>query len=137
MPNEQNLIPFNERTESEQRELARNGGIASGAARRRKRSLKQAADYFLSLPVTDRRRAKKLERRQVEPEDIDNQMAMISGLWEAACEGDARAAKVLVDVLGDDARQDSAGAATGQSLLAAIEAAAEEDIDTDAVSETE
>lgn len=137
MPNEQNLIPFNERTESEQRELARNGGIASGAARRRKRSLKQAADYFLSLPVTDRRRAKKLERRQVDPEDIDNQMAMISGLWEAACEGDARAARVLVDVLGDDARQDSAGAATGQSLLAAIEAAAEEDIDADAVSETE
>lgn len=137
MPNEQNLIPFSERSESEVREIARRGGIASGASRRRKKSLKQAADYFLSLPVTDRRRAKKLERRQVNPEDIDNQMAMISGLWEAACEGDARAARVLVDVLGDDARQDSVEGASGQSLLAAIEAAAEEDIDEDAVSETE
>lgn len=36
MSNE-NLIPFNERTEEEQRELARMGGIASGEARRRKR----------------------------------------------------------------------------------------------------
>ncbi len=137
MPNEQNLITFSERSESEAREMGRKGGIASGVSRRRKKSLKQAADYFLSLPVTDRRHAKKLERRQVEAEDIDNQMAMISGLWEAACAGDARAAKVLIDVLGDDARQDSAGSESGQSLLAAIEAAAEEDIDADAVSETE
>ena len=40
MANEQNLIPFDERTESEQREIATAGGIASGAARRRKRALK-------------------------------------------------------------------------------------------------
>ena len=50
MSNEKNLIPFNERTESEQREIAQKGGIASGAARRRKRSMRQAADYYLSLP---------------------------------------------------------------------------------------
>ena len=45
MANEENLIPFNERTESEQRQIAQKGGIASGAARRRKRSMKEAADY--------------------------------------------------------------------------------------------
>mgnify|MGYP000039627888 CR=1 FL=1 len=56
MANEENLIPFNERTESEQRQIAQKGGIASGAARRRKRSMKEAADYYLSLPETDRRR---------------------------------------------------------------------------------
>lgn len=32
--NNENLIPFNQRTESEQREIAQNGGIASGEARR-------------------------------------------------------------------------------------------------------
>ena len=56
MSNEKNLIPFNKRTESEQREIAQQGGIASGRARRRKRSMKEAADYYLSLPETDRRR---------------------------------------------------------------------------------
>ena len=51
MPNEKNLIPFNQRTESEAREYGRAGGIASGASRRRKRSLKEAADIYLS-PVS-------------------------------------------------------------------------------------
>lgn len=102
MPNEKNLVPISERTTSEQREIQKKGGIASGAARRRKRSLKEAADLYLSLPVTDRRRANKLLRRQVDPEDIDNQMAMIVGLHEAASNGDARAASVLVKLLGEE-----------------------------------
>lgn len=106
MANDQNLIPFNERTESEQREIATAGGIASGAARRRKRALKDAADLFLSLPVSDKRVRNKLERKGVDPEDIDNQMAMICGLHAQASLGDARAAKVLVDILGEQSRED-------------------------------
>lgn len=102
MPNEKNLVPISERPTSEQREIQKKGGIASGAARRRKRSLKEAADLYLSLPVTDRRRANKLLRRQVDPEDIDNQMAMIAGLTDAATDGDARAAAVLVKLLGEE-----------------------------------
>lgn len=102
MANEKNLVPFDRRTESEQREIAKKGGQASGAARRRKKSLKEAADLYLSLPVTDKRRTNKLKRRQLDPEDIDNQMAMVVGLVEAASCGDARAAKVVMDMLGDD-----------------------------------
>lgn len=102
--NEQNLIPFSERTESEQRDIRSAGGVASGAARRRKRSLKEAADYFLSLPVTDQRRWNKISRAGVAPEDIDNQMAMIIGLTMAATAGDARAAQVVIDLLGEDSK---------------------------------
>lgn len=101
MSNEANLIPMDQRSEDEVRELGRRGGIASGAVRRRKRSLREAADLYLSLPVTDRRRVNKLLRRAVNPEDIDNQMAMIAGLTDAATEGDARAATVLVKLLGE------------------------------------
>lgn len=107
MANERNIIPNSERTPEERREIARAGGIASGAARRRKRSLKQAADLYLSLPVTDRRVWNKIARDGVEPEDIDNQMAMIVGLTEAAVQGDARCAKVLVDLLGDSTGEES------------------------------
>ena len=102
MPNEQNLIPMDQRSQSEARELGREGGKASGAARRRKRSLKEAADLYLSLPVTDCRRWDKIAKMNVDPEDIDNQMAMIIGLTMAATAGDARAAKVIVDLLGDN-----------------------------------
>lgn len=80
------------------------GGTASGAARRRKRSLKEAADVFLSLPVSDKRRWNKISRAGVDPEDIDNQMAMIIGLTMAATAGDARAAKVIVELLGEDGK---------------------------------
>lgn len=99
--NEKNLIPFDERTESEQREIARQGGVASGKARRRKRSMKEAADLYLSLPVSDKRRWNKIARKYVDPEDIDNQMAMIVGLTEAATAGNAQAASVLIQLLNE------------------------------------
>lgn len=98
----EDLIPLNQRTKDEQKRIATAGGIASGVARRRKRSLKEAADLYLSLPVSDQRRWNKLARKMVDPEDIDNQMAMIIGLTEAATRGDARAAAVIVKLLGEE-----------------------------------
>ena len=108
MPNEKNLIPMDQRSKSEARELGRNGGIASGISRRRKRSLKEAADLYLSLPVSDRKMWNKISRRGVDPEDIDNKMAMIIGLTMAATAGNAKAAKVIVDLLGEDAHSEEA-----------------------------
>ncbi len=106
----ENLIPMSARTADEARELARKGGIASGESRRRKRSLKEAADLYLSLPVSDRRRWNKLSRKLVDPEDIDNQMAMIIGLTEAATAGDARAAAVIVKLVGEEVPKEDADA---------------------------
>lgn len=101
MANERNLIPFDERTESEQREIAQKGGIASGAARRRKKSLREAADLYLSLPLRDKRKLNAMLRDGVDPEDADNQMAIIVGLSKQAMAGDSKAAKVLFDLLDD------------------------------------
>ena len=108
MPNEKNLIPMDQRSKSEARDLGQKGGIASGISRRRKRSLKEATDLYLSLPVSDRKMWNKISRRGVDPEDIDNQMAMIIGLTIAATAGDAKAAKVIVDLLGEDAHSEEA-----------------------------
>lgn len=109
MANEKNLIPMDQRSQSEARELGREGGKASGAARRRKRSLKEAADLYLSLPVSDRRTWNKIAKRGVDPEDIDNQMAMIIGLTMAATAGNAKAAKVIIDLIGEEDSQGEAG----------------------------
>lgn len=109
MPNEENLIPMDQRSESEVRDLGQKGGKASGTARRRKRSLKEAADIYLSLPVSDKRRWNAIARKGVAPEDADNQMAMIIGLTEAATQGDAKAAELIVDLIGDVAGVDDAG----------------------------
>ncbi len=45
--NEENLIPMNERSESEVRELGRKGGIKSGEARREKKLFKEAIEKKL------------------------------------------------------------------------------------------
>lgn len=102
----EDLISIGDRTTEEQQKICSAGGRASGAARRRKRALKDAADLFLSLPVTDRRVFNKLVRKGVDVEDIDNQMAMICGLHAQASLGDARAGKLILEMLGENTKDD-------------------------------
>ena len=126
MSNEKNLIPFNKRTESEQREIAQQGGIASGKARRRKRSMREAADYYLALPETDRRSVNALLRDAVDPEDIDTQMAVIKGITARAKKGDPQAANVLLKMLGEDNPPDDTAADTlehARELLGGVDSA--------------
>ena len=131
MPNEKNLMPIQEvnsnRTREQHSEDSRKGGVASGVSRRRKRSLKEAADLYLSLPVSDRKMWNKISRRGVDPEDIDNQMAMIIGLTMAATAGDAKAAKVIVDLLGEDSHSEEAAVHPLVSDLAAAMKERQED----------
>lgn len=108
MPNEQNLIPMEQRSPEEAREMGRKGGRASGVSRRRKKSLREAADLYLSLPVSNRRARNKISAEGVDPDDIDNQMAMIIGLTQKAIKGDAKAAKIIVDLIGPERKEDSA-----------------------------
>lgn len=133
MPNEKNLIPMDQRSQREARELGRSGGIASGASRRRKKSLREAADLYLSLSPTDKRSWNRIASAGVDPEDIDNQMAMIIGLTERAILGDAKAAKVIIDLLGEGGREQSP--AGENNLLEAIRRVGE--IDTDDLPEVQ
>lgn len=104
MPNEKNIIPNSERTPEERREIAAAGGRASGVSRRRKKSLREAAELYLSLPVSDKRAWNKLAKDGVDPEDVDNQMAVIAGLTIRATKGDAKAAKLLFDLIGEQGK---------------------------------
>lgn len=109
MPNEQNLMPIREvnsrRTPEQHSRDSRKGGIQSGISRRRKKTLREAAELYLSLPVSDRRRLARLIRDGVPLEDADNLMAIIAGLSTRAAQGDSKAAKVLFDLFGgQDAR---------------------------------
>lgn len=104
MANEKNLEKGRAtqfRAGEEQAEVARQGGIASGVARRRKRALKEAAELYLSLPLRDGRKRNALLKDGIGPEDIDNQMAVIAGLTKMAQAGDAKSAKLLFEILGE------------------------------------
>ena len=102
MPNEKNIIPYQFDSNQSREQAAKNGaagGRASGVSRRRKRSLREAADLYLSLPVANKKAWNKISAEGVDPDDIDNQMAMIIGLTQKAIKGDAKAAKIIVDLL--------------------------------------
>ena len=55
-----NLIPQSERTKDEQREIARKGGIASGIARREKKTIQKILNDFLSTAAKDNPQVSKL-----------------------------------------------------------------------------
>ena len=96
-----NLIPFSQRTEVEQREIQSMGGKASGAARRRRKALREALDIYLSLPVQDKRALGRLVKAGIDAEDADTQMLVVAALVQRAIDGDVRAAKLIIDLMAD------------------------------------
>lgn len=51
MRHDENLIPFNKRSQEEARELGRKGGIASGEARRRKANFRKTLNLLLTAKI--------------------------------------------------------------------------------------
>lgn len=109
MANENNLIPLNKRTKSEQREYAKKGGQKSGEVRRKRKAMKEQAELLLSLPfnIKDKQGNELkgvLEKLGIDEGNIDNQMAMIVALWKTAL-GNGRnqvtAVQELRDIIGD------------------------------------
>ena len=86
----------------EARELGRRGGIASGAARRRRKALREAADIFLALPLPDKDEVKHLRKLGLGMDDIDVQMGIVARLAQMAMLGDTKAAKLLFDIVGPE-----------------------------------
>lgn len=106
MANEKNLMSAddlnNSLTPSERAANARKAGKASGEARRAKKTMREYADFLLSLPVSDRRKWNKLSRAGVPPEGCDNKMLVTFALMQAAQSGDVQAVKELRNLIGED-----------------------------------
>ena len=76
-----NLKPQNTRTKEEQKEIARKGGIASGKARRERKTFKE--ELLLLL------------------ESGDNQSKVSVALLKKAMKGDTKAFEVIRDTIGE------------------------------------
>ena len=75
MANEQNLVPFNKRTEAEQKEITRKGGIASGKARREKRDRHKRIQELFALAIKDPKLKQNLEKMGIDTTDADLETA--------------------------------------------------------------
>lgn len=101
MANEQNLIPWNKRTESEQREYAKKGGQKSGEVRRQRKAMKEQMEMLLTLPFKQTEQLKFIEELGLNKNEIDNQMALIVALYGKALKGDVQAFNTIREVTQD------------------------------------
>lgn len=107
MAGKQNLIPGGARTSAGRRENARKAGKASGEARRAKKTMREYAEFLLSLPVNDVKKKNKLAKMGVPAEDMDNKLAVVAALMMEAQAGYVPAAKELRSIIGEDSQQNN------------------------------
>ena len=100
MANEQNLIPVTKRTKKEAREISQKGGIASGKARRQKKTLAQIGDMIGGLDIKSSNTRKILADAGIKSEDMINDVAMMYRLNLKAKTGDPRAIELLSKLRG-------------------------------------
>ena len=100
--NEKNLIPNSERSPKEVRENGKKGGIASGEARRKRKTLKEELLLMLS--------------------DGETQQSVTFALIEKAMSGDTKAFEVIRDTIGEKPIDKVMIADVEPSVIAEVEA---------------
>lgn len=164
MANEENLTPFtSEQSREEAVKNGKKGGVASGAARRRKKAMRQTVNMLLGTGLSDGERkfvgkvTPRLLALGVDVEEATYQDVLLAGIMLKAMKGDIRAAEFIRDIAGESPalevrkaelklrkeelnlrRQQQAGGGvskTENNLLEAIMGAGE--VDTDDLPEVE
>ena len=98
--NDGNLKPYGELTEAEQRELTRKGGIASGAARRRKRDMREWAEILGQTLMT----MKTPDGKEVAEGDMAAAV-VLKQYQKAINKSDTAAAAFLMRLRGEDVQK--------------------------------
>ena len=95
MANEQNLTPFKsgQRSSEEAVRNGRKGGIASGEARRARKTLRAELEALLSTPTVDKETGEK--------KDTTVQSAITAALVKQALRGNIRAFEIIRDTIGE------------------------------------
>ena len=101
MANQQNLIPQSARTKSEQREISRKGGIASGRARLRKKRGRELLLALLEMPETDPRILEEMRALGISDKDATNEVVLHARqLSKAKRKADTLAYKAILQAAG-------------------------------------
>lgn len=103
--NEENLVSLATRTQQERIEIARKGQKASTQAKLRKKTLKEAMDLLLSLPVKDAKVRKQIADLGIDPDLVDNQMAMVIAQWRQAVKGNVKAYTNIEATVGEKPKE--------------------------------
>lgn len=89
--NQENLIPFNERSKEEAREMGKKGGIASGKARKEKKLLKDELEVIMN---------------NVNKDGKTYQELISTALVKEALKGNTKAYEIIRDTLGQKPKEE-------------------------------
>ncbi len=122
-----NLIPFNQRTEEEQKKIQSKGGKASGESRRKRKTMRETLLALLELPMKKGKMdTLKAFEDLIEEKNVTVEQQILLAQIKAAMDGDTRAATFLRDTAGEKILKDAADNATefeDDGFTAAIKAA--------------
>ena len=97
-----NLIPLNDRTKEEQREIAKKGGKKSGEVRKQRKNAKELLERLLSTNMTDDMITDVLGgSKDLLGDDKTAYNVMLTKMLQVACAGDTKAFVALRDTVGD------------------------------------
>lgn len=89
MANEENLKPLSERTKSEQRQIAKKGGKASGIARAKEKTIREALKAVLN------------GKYEIDGEILNGYEALAIRTFKAAVDGNINAFREIRDTVGE------------------------------------
>ena len=104
MANNENLIPFNKRTASEQRKIQSAGGKASGEARRRKADFRKTLNMLLTAEIDSEEYKPVLEALGVE---CTLESALLMAQIKEAMQGNTKAAYFVAQYAGQSGQTDA------------------------------
>lgn len=95
-----NLVSLADRTTEEQREIAIQGGKASGEARRKKKGMKEALKLLLELDVKSPKLREQMKQLGIDDDNLTNEMALMVAQLQKAMKGDVQSANFIRDTSG-------------------------------------
>ena len=103
---QEDLIPLNQRTKDEQKEIARQGGIASGAARRRKKTYAELAEIIGTQKVSEEN-GKKLKRLGVTNGDQTNDALAVARIFLGMQNGNPKMTELWLKLRGEMPKEEA------------------------------
>lgn len=100
--NDQNLIPNSQRSPKELREMTRKGGIASGKARREKKTIREAFALLKDLPLDNEKLREQLKKAGVTKEDMTYGAAMAYMTVINGMKGNPSFMRLAFEMLGEN-----------------------------------
>ena len=97
----ENLIDPKDRTSEQLREMTRKGGIKSGEARRRKKTMREALEMLMYKTELNEQTKSMLKAEGISEEDFNHQMVITRSLIAKAESGDVQAYNAICGMIGE------------------------------------